>query len=170
MRKVKASKRARVAKDPPRGGVWATRTGRRKRPLGYSEALADLICDAIAKGGALYRLCEERADFPAESCIYRWLDTRPGFAQKYQRARELQQDREADKIVAIADEADDVAIARLRIDSRKWRASKLAPRKYGDRLDLNHSGSIQQLSDAQLDARLAELLHKAAGEGSDGQS
>ena len=90
----------------------------------------------------------------------------PGFAQKYLRARELQQDREADKIVAIADEADDAAIARLRIDSRKWRAAKMAPRKYGDRLDLNHSGSIQQLSDEQLEARLAELLRKAAGEGS----
>ena len=44
---------------------------------------------------------------------------------------------------------------------------KMAPRKYGDRLDLNHSGSLQQLSDEQLDARLAELLRKAAGEGGD---
>jgi chromosome condensin MukBEF complex kleisin-like MukF subunit len=135
------------------------------RPTGYSEAIADLICDAISEGGALYRLCEERADFPAERTVYRWLDTHPGFAQKYTRARELQQDREADKIVVIADEADDAAIARLRIDSRKWRAAKMAPKKYGDRLDLNHSGSIQQLSDEQLEARLAELLRRAAGEG-----
>ena len=43
----------------------------------------------------------------------------------------------------------------------------MAPRKYGDRLDLNHSGSMQQLSDEQLEARLAELLRKAAGEGGD---
>ena len=136
------------------------------RPTGYSEAIAELICDAISEGGALYRLCEERPDFPAERTVYRWLDTHPGFAQKYARARELQQDREADKIVVIADEADDAAIARLRIDSRKWRAAKMAPKKYGDRLDLNHSGSIQQLSDEQLEARLAELLRKAAGEGS----
>jgi chromosome condensin MukBEF complex kleisin-like MukF subunit len=137
------------------------------RPIGFSEAIADLICDAISEGGALYRLCEERADFPAERTVYRWLDTHPGFAQKYARARELQQDREADKIVVIADEADDAAIARLRIDSRKWRAAKMAPKKYGDRLDLNHSGSLQQLSDEQLEARLAELLRKAAGKGGD---
>jgi chromosome condensin MukBEF complex kleisin-like MukF subunit len=142
-------------------------TARGGRPTGYSEAIADLICDAISEGGALYRLCEERSDFPAERTVYRWLDTHPGFAQKYARARELQQDREADKIVVIADEADDAAIARLRIDSRKWRAAKMAPKKYGDRLDLNHSGSIQQLSDEQLEARLADLLRKAAGAGSD---
>ena len=121
----------------------------------------------MSEGGALYRLCEELPDFPAERTVYRWLDTQPGFTQKYARARELQQDREAGKIVVIADEADDAAIARLRIDSRKWRAAKMAPKKYGDRLDLNHSGSLQQLSDEQLEARLAELLRKAAGEGSD---
>jgi len=137
------------------------------RPTAYSEALADLICDAISEGGALYRLCEERPDFPAERTVYRWLETHMAFAQKYARARELQQDREADKIVVIADEADDAAIARLRIDSRKWRAAKMAPKKYGDRLDLNHSGSLQQLSDEQLEARLAELLRKATGEGGD---
>ena len=170
MLKVKVTKRPLRAADaaprPKRGGR-AIKTGRRRRPVAYSEALADLICDAIAQGGALYRLCEERAEFPSEPTVYRWLDTRPGFAEKYLRARELQQDREADRIVAIADEADDAAIARLRIDSRKWRASKMAPRKYGDRLDLNHSGSLQQLSDEQLDARLAGLLRKAAGEGGD---
>ena len=136
------------------------------RPTAYSETLAVLICDAISEGGALYRLCEERPDFPAESTVYRWLETHLAFAQKYARARELQQDREADKIVVIADEADDAAIARLRIDSRKWRAAKMAPKKYGDRLDLNHSGSLQQVSDEQLEARLGELLRKATGEGS----
>ena len=32
--------------------------------------------------------------------------------------------------------------SRLRIDTRKWAASKLAPKKYGDKLDLNHAGGL----------------------------
>ena len=84
MLKVKVTKRPlRAADDAPRPkrGGWTIKTGRRRRPVAYSEALADLICDAISQGGALYRLCEERAEFPSEPTVYRWLDTRPGFAR-----------------------------------------------------------------------------------------
>jgi hypothetical protein len=144
------------------------RTG---RPSSYTDEIADAICEEIIEGGALYRICE-REGYPSENTVYRWIEERPDFREKYMRARELQQDREADKIVVIADETDDPNKARLQIDARKWRASKLAPKKYGDRLDLNHSGSIERLSDEQLDAKLAELLGKAGaaaaggGEGS----
>jgi hypothetical protein len=130
------------------------------RPSTYSEEIADRICERIIEGAALYKLCEEDG-FPGEKTVYQWLDKHEDFAQKYARARELQQDREADKIVSIADETDDPNKARLQIDARKWRASKLAPKKYGDRLDLNHSGAIERISDQQLDARLSELLGKA---------
>lgn len=130
------------------------------RPSLYTDEIADAICEAIIEGGALYRICEQDG-FPSENTVYRWIEEKPEFREKYARARELQQDREADKIVVIADETTDPNKARLQIDARKWRASKLAPKKYGDRLDLNHSGSIQQLSDEQLDARLTELLGKS---------
>jgi hypothetical protein len=50
--------------------------------------------------------------------------------------------------------------SKLRVDSRKWLLSKLAPKKYGDRTDVNLSGSIS-IPEEQLDARIAELLRKA---------
>lgn len=134
------------------------------RPSEYTEEMADRICEGIIEGAALYRLCEQD-EFPGERTVYQWLDAQPSFAQKYARARELQQDREADKVVVIADEAKDANIARLQIDARKWRASKLAPKKYGDKLDLNHSGSIDRLTDEQLDTRLAQLLGKTGTAG-----
>ena len=34
-----------------------------------------------------------------------------------------------------------VARSRLRIDARKWLASKLAPKKYGDKIDATPSGT-----------------------------
>jgi hypothetical protein len=73
------------------------------------------------------------------------------FQQKYARAREDQADYLADEIIGISDEAqteqvgedglvkyDATAVARnrLRVDTRKWAASKMKPKKYGERTTL----------------------------------
>lgn len=57
------------------------------------------------------------------------------------RAREEQADGFADEIIDIADsvapETGEVAKAKLQIDARKWKAAKLAPKKYGEKLELD---------------------------------
>jgi len=109
---------------------------RRGRPSGYSDEIADRICEAIAQGNALHILCECDG-MPAERTVYQWLERNPEFAQKYARARARQQDRSVDEIVEIADRCIDPNKARVQIDARKWRMSKLAPKKYGDKLELS---------------------------------
>jgi hypothetical protein len=93
----------------------------------------------IASGQSVRAISQE-ADMPAESTIYLWLASESSFSEKYARAREQQADVYAQEIVTIADDAKDAQIARLQMDARKWAASKLAPKKYGDKLDLNHGG------------------------------
>jgi len=93
-------------------------------------------------GGALYKLCEEREDFPAERTVYQWLAAHEEFAQSYARAREVQQDRAVDEMVQIADTASDPAKARVQVEARKWRASKLAPKKYGDKIAVGGDDSM----------------------------
>jgi hypothetical protein len=76
------------------------------------------------------------------------------FAEQYTRAREEQAETHADEIVSIADETPQTVMVldkngealdikldsayiqwqRQRIDARKWTASKLRPKKYGDRV------------------------------------
>ena len=58
------------------------------------------------------------------------------FAATVARAREAGQDALAGETIDIADEATEetVQAARLRIWARQWYASKLAPKKYGDKL------------------------------------
>jgi hypothetical protein len=64
------------------------------------------------------------------------------------RAREQQVEHYVDQMISIADgvaNCTDSAIvhaARLAIDTRKWAASKLLPRKYGDRLGVDSTGSL----------------------------
>lgn len=128
------------------------------RPSSYTDEIADEICEGIANGAALHRLCAERDDLPTERTVYNWLASNEVFVQKYARARERQQDRRVDEIIVIADEEDDPNKARVRIDARKWAASKLAPKKYGDRVTQEHVGEgggpviVQQIvaSDADL--------------------
>lgn len=127
------------------------------------------ICQDIAEGKSLKKICEA-SDMPSRETVYVWLSEDHTFSDNYVRAREEQADFYADEIVEIADNTKDAAKARVQIEARKWKASKLQPKKYGDKLDLNHSGSITNMSEEQLNARLAELLRKAGISGDTGGS
>lgn len=70
----------------------------------------------------------------------------------YARAREAQAEKLADDIMAIVDEppmltatggvdSGDVAHKRLRMDARKWLAGKMAPKKYGEKVVNEHTGT-----------------------------
>ena len=127
------------------------------RQSDYTEQLADEICEEIAfteKG--LEKLCDEFEHWPSARTIHRWIESNEAFRQKYARARERQADYLAQQIIEIADDGrrdytvdedgheavdhDHIARARLRVDARKWAASKLAPKKYGDKLTNEHTG------------------------------
>lgn len=118
----------------------------------YSDELADRICDELMLGKSMLKICE-REGMPSETTVYRWLqsDEHPGFREKYAQARELQAERMLDEILQIADDtandteygdsgpranAEWIARSRLKVDSRKWAMSKLAPKKYGDKVAL----------------------------------
>jgi hypothetical protein len=118
------------------------------------------ICERIASGKSLKEICDTKG-MPSRETVYVWLADDHEFSDRYARAREEQADYYADEIIDIADAAKDANLARLQIDARKWKASKLQPKKYGDKIDLNHSGAIEHLTDEQLESKLAILLGKA---------
>lgn len=124
----------------------------------YTEAIAADICAQIAQGASLVTICA-RKGMPSRDTVHTWLNKHADFADKYARARDEQADYYADEMVAIADQVvgapnEVVQAARLQIETRKWIASKLKPKKYGDKIqaDVEHSGSVNvtQLTDAQL--------------------
>lgn len=130
---------------------------KRGRPCTFNPVLAERICARLAAGESLSAICDEEG-MPAKSTVTGWaVQDVEGFAAQYARAREAQAEHYAEEIVSIADTEPDYNKARVRIDARKWTASKLLPKRYGDRVELNHSGSIQTLTDEQVEKRLAEL-------------
>jgi hypothetical protein len=130
----------------------ARKTG---RPGTYTPAVASAICESLADGMSLRKLCAQPA-MPSMTTVMRWLadEAKQEFRLHYAHAREAQADLLAAEILEIADDSSGdiiidkdgitrvdrefVARARLRVDARKWLAGKLAPKKYGDRIE--HTG------------------------------
>jgi hypothetical protein len=102
---------------------------------------------------------------PPESSVRQWArDDRNGFAAQYQAARTMQVESWADEII-ITGNRDDLEPhdKRVRCDNLKWLMSKLAPKRYGERLlvagdaenpiqHLHAQVSLSGLTDDQIDA------------------
>ena len=102
---------------------------------------------------------------PGESTVRFWvIKDYEGFAAQYARAREEQAEHFAEDLIGIADDPSIPSDQkRIMVDARKWTASKVLPKRYGDRVEVEHSGSIKNLSDEQVEARLTELLARIQG-------
>lgn len=121
------------------------------RPSKYSDELAEKICEKIANGRSLRSICAEDG-VPPMKTIYRWLEANEEFRHQYARARDKQADYFAEEIIEIADsaEAESAAVskAKLQIDARKWAASKIAPKKYGDKQEIDVKSSDGSMTPA----------------------
>jgi hypothetical protein len=129
------------------------------RPSKFSDKLADRICERIANGESLRSICADKNE-PGKRTVMTWLSSNEAFRHQYARAREDQADHYADEIIEIADNEADTNRARVRIDARKWKASKLAPKRYGDyqRLQAKLEHGFSELSDEELSWQFSKLL------------
>ena len=111
----------------------------------YTDELADEICDRIASGESLRMICSGK-NMPHRTTVLRWMDANEAFASKCARARELQAEAVHDQMIEIEDGVIDGAIApdvaRVVLSSKQWRAAKLAPKRYGDKVHAEHSGDV----------------------------
>jgi hypothetical protein len=147
------------------------------RPRKYSRKLADEICRLISSGISLNKI-EKMPGMPSYQTVMRWLwrdhPDKDWFRQNYAWSREIQAERMAEEINDIADDSEkdyeidpdtglakfckeSVLRARLRVDARKWTASKLLPKKYGEKLELSGDSqsplivNVIRFSDKQSD-------------------
>lgn len=90
------------------------------------------VCTEISDGHYLKDICL-RDDMPSRPTVYRWMAESTEAQDMYARAREERADIWADEVVKVADTETDAAIARNRIDARKWAAAKGNPKRYSDK-------------------------------------
>lgn len=111
------------------------------RPSTYTEEITKEICKRLIVGQSLTKICED-PEMPGISTIYDWFDKYPEFSERYAKAKEDQAETLIDGLLAIADEEEDVNRARLKIETRKWIAAKMRPKRYGERIDINKTIDI----------------------------
>jgi hypothetical protein len=106
------------------------------RPTDYTPELASIICERLSEEeGGLVEVCKAE-DMPARSSVYLWLSQHKEFSDMYARAREDLGVVVAHRGVKEAIDAKDAQLGRLQFDARKWLASKLAVKQFGDKLAL----------------------------------
>jgi hypothetical protein len=121
-----------------------------KRPAEFSDEIFDEICDRMAGGQGLRKICED-PEMPSRQTFLRWIEKDTGRQNRYQAAREALMDWYSEEILTIAwDSSRDTIPAdgkkparcdnewvnrsRLKVDTLKFLMAKLHPKRYGDRL------------------------------------
>jgi hypothetical protein len=113
----------------------------------YSEEKAYEICEIIATTTKGLRAISVMEGMPDMSTIVRWLQKNDSFKSKYAEAKQWQQDLEVEEMKEISDggDADDIVKVnrdKLRVHARMWLSSKLAPKKYGDKIEVENTGTL----------------------------
>lgn len=125
------------------------------------ETLFDEICERISEGEALSKVLKSE-NMPSRNTFYQWLIKDEMLQDKYARATELRAELMFEDIINISDSVGQDMIEqpdgtlvtnhniinrdRLRIDSRKWALSKMMPKKYGDKLDIDHTTKGKEIN------------------------
>ena len=115
---------------PGDGPAQSTRLG---RPSSFTQEVADAICLRLADGESLREICRDES-MPGRETVRRWLLENEGFRGQYARAREDHADSNADHALEIAHASttESAQRDRLEIDTLKWRAARMAPKRWGD--------------------------------------
>lgn len=103
--------------------------------------MLDKVCEGLISGKSIVEVCKPK-NMPSYNAVYLAMAKDELYAKSIARAREAQQDFIADQNVMMADKAtpENVRVVQLRIWARQWRAAKLAPRKFGEKISQEVTG------------------------------
>lgn len=145
----------------------------------YSRKITDEILERMISGESLNKICKDK-HMPSRFGVYKWLAKHDDFAERFERAEFIRAMGYVDEIIDIADDGandwmenndkdnpgwryngEHVQRSRLRVDSRKWFASKVLP-KFSDKYD----NSKEQDSQAQP-VKVEIVVNDASAKNSD---
>jgi hypothetical protein len=139
---------------------------------GYSQEVADEICERMSNGEPLREICRDDR-MPAWRTVYAWQEAKPEFRARIAYAREMGEEAIAQDCMRIADtpllgeeveesangmkikRGDMLGHRKLQIETRLKLLAKWNPRKWGEKVDVNHGG--------QTENPLAILMSQVAG-------
>ena len=116
-----------------------------------ADAQKRSICEQISVGTPLQEICRQKG-MPAWRTVYDWMAADDDFAANIARARDLGADAIAEETLAIVDSEPErgndgkidsawVAHQKLRAEHRLKLLAKWNPKKYGDKVQAEHTGA-----------------------------
>ena len=133
------------------------------RPTVKTPELITEICERVAQGRSVASVARDE-DMPCHMTIWRWMNSDEAFCERYARAVQARAMAHADRIDDLAEQAVrgeiPADVARVAIDAKKWTASRLLPKLYGDRTQVE--ATVNHTHTLHLEA-LKELADRARG-------
>jgi hypothetical protein len=110
----------------------------------WTPELVNRIEAEITAGSSIASICGSSIFPHDESSFWRHFAQDEQFASIIARAMETRSERDIERcrLEAMNATAADWQVAQLRIRTLQWEAGKRKPKKYGDKVDLNHSGEV----------------------------
>ena len=137
------------------------------RPSVRTPEVEETILNGLMSGLSLVKVCEQEG-MPERTTVCKWMASDEDFSTRCARAREFQADLSDDKLIDIVEKVEAGGIspeqARVMASILQWRASKLLPKKYGDKSNVDWTSGgkpIESLTDDERTARLATILEQA---------
>lgn len=151
------------------------------RPTVKTPELITEICERVAQGRSVASVSRDE-DMPCHLTIWRWMNSDEEFCTRYARAVQARAMAHADRIDDLAEQAVrgeiPADVARVAIDAKKWTASRLLPKLYGDRTQVEatvnhthtlHLEALKELADRAkslpprvIDAQAIEIISEPA--------
>lgn len=109
-----------------------------------SEVKGEII-RRMCEGESLRAICRTEG-YPAPSTVIGWTNEDAEFAEQYARARDERADTYFDRLDDVSEAAEQaenavqVAGLRLKADNIKWQLARMAPKKYGDKIETTVQG------------------------------
>lgn len=154
------NKKPRIKKNVPSAvGSKSPGVKAKGRPSGYSEELAQVICNRLAGGESLEEICKD-GDMPCSATVRVWKTKIPGFLAMYAQAREEIGDAAGLSVLAKSRQMEAIAqgilcgkitpeVGRAAIDALnrtcdqiKWSSGRMATKKWGDKVEAEVTGGV----------------------------
>lgn len=141
------------------------------------EKIFTTVFERMTKGEALRNVLKEK-DMPDPVTFYKWLELEEDKIKQYAHASQARADSIFEDMLTIADDQEHdkykdedgkehtnhnvIQRSRLRVDTRKWYLSKLAPKKYGEKLELSGDPDrpVVPMTSEERDLRISILKKK----------
>lgn len=128
----------------------------------YTQRVARDICEQIAMGKTLDEALKIVGYLaPKMNALWKWLDEYPEFREMYERARALQADIHADRMLEISREVIDkpsaAAAYRVATDILKWQAEVRNKTKYGKAIDESGKGKVMDPTKLRAEIKRLEI-------------